>query len=129
MRAQSCPTLQPQEPAVAHHVPLSVGLSRQHCWSGLPFPPLGDLPDPGIEHTSPTLAGKFFTIEPPGKPDRPSDTHHFSRIFPFPPHSPNTVSKVRVVTIMVIGNGQSSFSCAHTSFLYGITHQTFISNQ
>ena len=33
---------------VAHQAPLSVGFSRQECWSGLPFPPLGDLPDPGI---------------------------------------------------------------------------------
>ena len=37
---------------VAHQVPLSVGLSRQKYWSGLPFPPTGDLPDPGIEPAS-----------------------------------------------------------------------------
>jgi len=35
--------------------------------SGLPFPPPGDLPDPGIEPMSPALAGGFFTTEPPGK--------------------------------------------------------------
>ena len=37
----------------------------------LPFPFLGDLPDPGIESASlasPALAGTFFTTEPPGKP-------------------------------------------------------------
>ena len=42
---------------------------RQEYWSGLSFPPLGDLPDPGIELKSlvaPTLAGGFFTMEPPG---------------------------------------------------------------
>ena len=39
---------------VAHHVPLSVGFSRQEHWSGLPFPPPGDLPDPGIEPESPS---------------------------------------------------------------------------
>ena len=33
----------------AHQDPLSVGFSRQKDWSGLPFPPPGDLPDPGIE--------------------------------------------------------------------------------
>ena len=38
---------------VAHQVPLSMGLSRQEYWSGLLFPPPGDLPDPGIEPTSP----------------------------------------------------------------------------
>ena len=44
--------------------PLSVGFSRHEYWSGLPFPPSGDLPDPGIEPaslTSPALAGRFFT--------------------------------------------------------------------
>ena len=49
---------------VALQAPLSVGLSRQKYWSGLPFPPPGDLPDPGIEPTSlifPALAGRFST--------------------------------------------------------------------
>ena len=43
--------------------PLSVGSSRQEYWSGLPFPPLGGLPDPGMEPTSPAspaLAGGLF---------------------------------------------------------------------
>ena len=42
----------------------SVGFSRQEYWSGLPFPSLGDLPDPGIQLASlksPTLAAGFFT--------------------------------------------------------------------
>ena len=38
---------------VARQAPLSMGLSRQEYWSGLPFPPPGDLPDPGIELASP----------------------------------------------------------------------------
>ena len=53
---------------IAHQVPLSMGFSRQDSWSGLPFPSPGDLPDPGIEPTSPVspaLAGGFFTAEPP----------------------------------------------------------------
>ena len=41
---------------------------RQEHWSELPFPALGDLPDPGIEPTSSALIGRFFTTEPPGKP-------------------------------------------------------------
>ena len=45
-----------------------MGFSRQEYWSGLPFPSPGDLPGPGIEPTSPTLTGRFFTTEPPGKP-------------------------------------------------------------
>ena len=41
-----------------------MGFSRQECWSGLPFPPPGDLPDPGIEPKSPmspALGGGFST--------------------------------------------------------------------
>ena len=49
---------------------LSVGFSRQEYWSGLPFPPPGDLPDPGMEPVSPALEGGFFTAESPGKPQR-----------------------------------------------------------
>jgi len=45
-----------------------MGFSRQKCWSGLPFPTLGDLLDPRIEPTSPALAGGFYTTEPSGKP-------------------------------------------------------------
>ena len=37
---------------VAHQDPLSMGFPRQEYWSGLLFPPPGDLPDPGIEPTS-----------------------------------------------------------------------------
>ena len=38
---------------VAGQAPLSMGFSRQEYWSGFPFPPPGDLPDPGIEPVSP----------------------------------------------------------------------------
>ena len=44
-----------------------MGFSRQEYWSGLPFPSPGDLPDPGIEPGSPTLAADALTSEPPGK--------------------------------------------------------------
>ena len=52
----------------AHQSPLSMEFSRQEYWSGLPFPPPGDLPDPGIIPVFPALASGFFTTEPPGKP-------------------------------------------------------------
>ena len=48
---------------VAHQAAVSMGFSRQEYWSGLPCPPAGDLPNPGIESASlmsPALAGKFF---------------------------------------------------------------------
>ena len=57
---------------VAHQIPLSMGFPRQEYWSGLSFLSPGDLPDPGIEATSPALAGGFFTTEPPGKPQSTS---------------------------------------------------------
>ena len=44
--------------SVANQVPLSLGFPEY--WSGLPFPSPGDLPNPGIEPMSPTLAGGFF---------------------------------------------------------------------
>ena len=53
--------------SVALQAPLSVGFSRQAYWSGLPFPPPGDLPDPGIKPVSAALAGRFLSVEPPGK--------------------------------------------------------------
>ena len=53
---------------VAHQAPLSMGFSRQGYWSGFPFPSPGDLHDPKIEPTSPVLAAKFFSNEPPGEP-------------------------------------------------------------
>ena len=40
---------------VARQAPLSVGFSRQEYWRGLPCPPPGDLPDPGIDPASPAL--------------------------------------------------------------------------
>ena len=56
---------------VAFQTLLSLGFLRQESWSGLPFPPPGDLPDPGIKpEASPTSAGRFSTTAPPGKPNR-----------------------------------------------------------
>ena len=53
---------------VAHQAPLSMEFSRQEYWSGLLFPPPGDLPDPRIEPGSPTLQVDSLESEPPGKP-------------------------------------------------------------
>ena len=54
---------------VAHQAPLSKESSRQEYWSGLPFPPSEDLPNPETEPASlasPALAGWFFTTAPSG---------------------------------------------------------------
>ena len=55
---------------VACQAPLSIGFSRQEYWSGLPYPPSGNLPDLGIEMSLVSLAltGGFFTTVPTGKP-------------------------------------------------------------
>ena len=53
---------------VAYQAPPFMGFSRQECWSGLPFPSQGDLPDPGIDPRSPTLQADTFPSEPPEKP-------------------------------------------------------------
>ena len=48
--------LRPVTPwTVAHQAPLSLGFFRQAYWSGLPCPPPGDLPDPGMEPRSPAF--------------------------------------------------------------------------
>ena len=51
---------------VAYQAPLSMGISRQEYWSGLPFPS-PDLPDPGIEPGSPALKADTLLSKPPGK--------------------------------------------------------------
>ena len=65
--AQSCQSLcNPW--TVAHQPPLSLEISRQEYWSGLPLPSPGDLPHPGIEPGSPALLADSLPSEPPRKP-------------------------------------------------------------
>ena len=59
-----------------------MGFSRQEYWSVLPFPTPGDLPDLGIKPTSlgsPTLAGVFFTTEPPEISQKTACAHQQER--------------------------------------------------
>ena len=53
---------------VARRAPVSTEFSRQEYWHGLPFPFLGDLPEPGIKARFPTLQADSSPTEPPGKP-------------------------------------------------------------
>ena len=65
---------------VACQAPLFMGFSRQEYWSGLPFSPPRDLPDPGIEPeslTSPALAGRFFTTSDTWEALFPNTRTHF----------------------------------------------------
>ena len=56
---------------------LSVELSRQEYWSGLPFPSPGDLPNLVIEPGSPVLQADSLLSEPPGKPSYGSSIFSF----------------------------------------------------
>ena len=63
----------------SHQAPLPMGFRRQEYWSGLPFPPPGDLPNPETEPPSlvaPALAGSLYP-EPPGKPSRDDEAIFF----------------------------------------------------
>ena len=55
VQSLSCVQLLVTQRTVAHQSPLSMGFPQQEYWSGLPFPSLGDLSDPGSEPVSPTL--------------------------------------------------------------------------
>ena len=62
---QSCLTLCDPMDCSPPGSSLSMGFSRQEYWSGLSFPPLGDLPNPGTEPMSltfPALVDRFFTV-------------------------------------------------------------------
>ena len=63
-------SLRPHGLYVAWQAPLSMGFSRQECWSGLPFLSPGDLPDPETEPRSPALQADALLSGPPGKPFR-----------------------------------------------------------
>ena len=58
-------------PWTVAQAPPSMGFSRQKFWSGLPFPSLEDLPDPGIKPRSPALQADSVPPEPPGNRNLP----------------------------------------------------------
>ena len=67
VHAQSCLTLcDPTD--CSPQAPLSMGFPRQEHWSGLPFPSAGDLPDPGIEPTSPSQSGDSLPLSRQRRP-------------------------------------------------------------
>ena len=117
MCAQSLSCIDFLRPPVAHQAPLYMGLSWHEYWSGLPFP----LPDPGMEHESPALVGKFFTAESPGKP-----------------YNLSIVVKIRTLNVhtllLLLSNSQSMLKCVYfpNSILYSsftiplLPHSIFI---
>ena len=65
----------------AHQAPLSMKFSRQEYWSGLPFPSPGDLLNPGIKLTSPTLQADSLLSEPPEEPKEMPMTFKYLQTF------------------------------------------------
>ena len=65
---------------VVHQAPLPTGFSRQEYWSGLPCPPPGHLPDPGMEPRSLTLAGGFFTSRASWEAHMQTHTQNYNNI-------------------------------------------------
>ena len=65
VKSLSCVQLFATAWTVAYQAPPSIGFSRKECWSGLPFPSPGDLPDPGIKPRSPALQADTLPSEPP----------------------------------------------------------------
>ena len=59
---------------VVYQAPQSMEFSRQEYWSGLPFPPPGYLPNPGIEPRSPALQADSLPLETLGLPKISNDT-------------------------------------------------------
>ena len=78
--AKMCPTLLQPCRLSPTRLPLSVGFSRQEYWSVLSFPSPGDLSNSEIEPRTPGLAGRFFTTEPPGKPNLTINLQSVSRL-------------------------------------------------
>ena len=94
VKSLSCVRLFATPWTVAYQAPPSMGFSRQECWSGLPFPSPGDLPDPGIKPGSPALRADALPSEPPGKPMTNLDNILKSRDITVP-------TKVHLVKVMV----------------------------
>ena len=104
---QSCPILcDLVDWTVAHQAPMSMGFSKQEYWSGLPFPPPGDLPDPGIKPAVPALQADSLLLESPGKsPESHDSAKHFAFIYLLISSSehPLEVSVTIVIPILQMG--------------------------
>ena len=103
--------------AVTRQVPVSMGFPRQKYWSGLPFPAPGNLLDSGIRPISPALAGRFFTIEPPGTPGVGLLSAQSLQLCPTPcdpmDHSPtgssvHGVFQARILELVAISSSRGS---------------------
>ena len=89
------------------------GISRQEYWSGLPCPPPGDLPNPGIEPRSPALWADSLPTKPPGKPKntgRKAMTNLDSTLKGRDMTSPTNVHTVKAMVFLVVMYGCESWT-------------------
>ena len=99
---------------VAHQAPPSMGFSRQEYWRGLPFPSLGDLPNPGIEPRSPTSQAEAL---PSATREAPAIVNNATKnigkcMYPFrscfsPDICPGVGLHVHLVTLSLVFKGPS----------------------
>ena len=108
----SCDSLFMILSTAANQPPLSMGFSRQEYRSGLPFPPPGDLPDPGIKSTSLALAGMFFTTRATWK--IPCFTWWFLSVNPIPLSYPSLPPPPLLATISLFSISWVCFCFAYT---------------
>ena len=113
-----CPTLCDPMDCSLHQASPCMGFSRQEYWSGLPSPPPGNLPDPGIKPGSPSLQADALLSEPPGKHWESSKTDSPKFFYLLPVHmllhfsktlqSPNAVvPREGSSSVHVLGNDQN----------------------
>ena len=96
-----------------------MGFPRQAFWSGLPFPPLRDLPNPGIKPRSPALQANSLPFEPPRKP---SD---ISFLFP-PSHLSSNLSFLEKIYFSYLFlKGAAFCTCRHLETIRDNMHQKF----
>ena len=96
----SCPNLFVTPWTAAHQAPLSMEFSRKECWSVLLFPPLGNLPGPGIELAPSSLKAGSLLLSHPGSPPL-HKSHYDKQGFT----NNKTVIQFHVVKVHVTGEG------------------------
>ena len=89
------------------------GIFQQEYWNGLPFHPPGGLHNPGIKPRSPTLAGRFFTTEPPRRPREMIRNHNI--LFSLIVNAQGTILRMTVPEGLKVKH--DSKHCPQTDFL------------
>ena len=104
-----------------------MGFSKQEYWNGLPFPPPGDRPDPGIKPRSPTLWVNSLPAEPHGKPKNSGEgsLSFLQQIFPIQGSNWSHKGSLRIlesVAYPFFSRSSQSMDCGSPGFsVHGIS--------